>query len=368
MKFTCTQQNLTKGLTIVSQAVGTDTTLPVLSNVLLQTENGRLKLSATDLETGINIYVGGKVETDGSVTVPAKLLAEYVRSLPAEKITLSAKDNILNLQAGTYSAKLNGIDPEEFPLIPKIEKKEICTVEATDFLAAVNKTVFAAASDESRPELAGVYMAFADKKVTLAATDSYRLAETVVNDAKIAGEAKNTIVPAKTLTELLHILGDEVEGEVVISLSDNQMMFKYGDANLITRLVEGKFPDYQQIIPEKFMTESEFDRQELLQGVKVTGLFAEQGANDIRFEFNPSSGQTSLYAASSQVGKNTSKLKGSLKGETSQAVFNYRYLLDGLAAIKSDKIKFLTNGSTGPGVLRPINGQDYTYVVMPIKQ
>ena len=146
------------------------------------------------------------------------------------------------------------------------------------------------------------------------------------------------------------------------------MMFKYGEASLITRLVEGKFPDYKQIIPEKFETEGVFEHSDLLQGIKVTGLFSGQTSNDIRFEFNTKSGDTSLYAASSQVGKNTSKINGELKGETSQAIFNYRYLLDGLSVIKSADVKFLTNGSSGPGALRPTDNNDYTYVVMPIKQ
>ncbi|MFC1721834.1 DNA polymerase III subunit beta [Patescibacteria group bacterium] len=368
MKVVCTQENLSRALAIVSQAVGTDTTLPVLANVLLQTEEGRLKLSATDLETGISIFIGGKVESEGIVTIPAKLLAEYIRSLPPDNINLSAKDNILKLSAGTFSASLNGIDPDEFPLIPKIKNKEICTVDAKEFAEGVTRTTFAAASDESRPELAGVFLVFDEDNIQMAATDSYRLAESVIDKASRKGKKQTAIVPAKTLSELTHILGEDIEGKLVISLSDNQMMFQYGDASLVTRLVEGQFPDYKQIIPDSFQTEAIFERQELLQNIKVTGLFSREGANDIRCEFNTANKETSLYAASSQVGKNTSQVKGKLKGETSQAVFNYRYLLDGLAGMKSQEVEFSTNGSSGPGVLKPVGSKDYTYVVMPIKQ
>jgi len=369
MKVTCTQENLSRALSIVSQAVGSDTTLPVLANVLLQTEGGRLKLSATDLETGISVFIGGKVEKEGTVTVPAKLLAEYVRSLSTSNVKLETKEKTLHLKAGSHTASLNGIDPDEFPLIPKIEDKEICAVDATEFAKSVERTAFAAANDESRPELAGVFMSFSKDMIQMAATDSYRLAESIVTGAEIkSSKAQNVIVPAKTLSELTHIIGEEANGKLKISLSDNQMMFQYNDANLVTRLVEGQFPDYKAIIPDSFQTESVFARDDLLQNIKVTGLFSREGANDIRFEFNTPAGETSLYAASSQVGKNSSKVKGKIKGDTSQAVFNYRYLLDGLAGIKSEKVKFDTNGSSGPGVLRPTDSKDYTYVVMPIKQ
>ncbi len=369
MKVTCTQENLSRALSIASQAVGTDTTLPVLANVLLQTENGRLKLSATDLETGISVLIGGKVEAEGTVTVPAKLLAEYVRSLSTENVKLESKENKLHLKAGSYTASLNGIDPDEFPLIPKIKDKEICVVDAQSFATGVERTAFAAASDESRPELAGVYITLGKNSITMAATDSYRLAESVVEGVEMkASKQQSVIVPAKTLAELTHIIGEESNGKLKISLSENQMMFQYNDASLVTRLVEGQFPDYKAIIPDSFQTEAGFKRDELLQNIKVTGLFSREGANDIRFEFNLPAKETSLYAASSQVGKNSSKLKGKLKGETSQSVFNYRYLIDGLAGIKSEEVRFDTNGSSGPGVLRPSGSKEYTYVVMPIKQ
>lgn len=368
MKVICTQENLSRALGIVSQSVGTDTTLPVLANVLLQTENGRLKLAATDLETGINVLIGGKVEEEGTVTIPAKLLAEYVKSLPTGNVDMVTRKNVLKLTAGTHTASLNGIDPDEFPLIPKIEEKEICTVDAKKFSDGINRTAFAAANDESRPELAGVFMVFEEKAVLMAATDSYRLTESVVSNAIRKGKKQTAIVPAKTLSELTHILGEEADGKLKISLSENQMMFQYGNASLVTRLVEGQFPDYKQIIPDSFQTEALFKRDELLQNIKVTGLFSREGANDIKFEFNPPAKETSLYAASSQVGKNTSKISGKIKGETSQAVFNYRYLLDGLTGIKSSEVEFKTNGSSGPGIIKPADSKDYTYIVMPIKQ
>jgi DNA polymerase III subunit beta len=368
MKIICTQENLSRGLNIVSQAIGTDTTLPVLANVLLQTEDGRLKLSATDLETGISIFIGGKVEKTGTITVPAKLLAEYIKSLPAEKVELFTKDNILTLTAGSYTASLNGIDPEEFPLIPKIDDKEICTVPADLFAEGINRTAFAAANDESRPELAGVFISFEEKTINLAATDSYRLAESIVTGAVRKGKKQTAIIPAKTLLELNHIIGEQADGQLKISLSENQMMFQYGNASLITRLVEGQFPNYKEIIPDSFQTEGLFKREELLQNIKITGLFSKIGANDIKFEFNIPAKETSLYAASSQVGKNNSKIKGGIKGETTQSIFNYRYLLDGLNGIKSAEVKFNTNGSSGPGIIQPADSKNYTYVVMPIKQ
>ncbi len=368
MRIICTQENLNHGLSIVSQAVGTDATLPVLANVLIQTENGQLKLSATDIKTGITVKIRGKVEEPGSVTVPAKLLSEYVRSLPPENITLQSQDKILKISCGDFNATLNGIDPEEFPLIPKIKDKKICTVSASDFVSLISKVVFAAASDESRPELAGVFMSFVGSQLTLAATDSYRLAEGIISGAKIEGKPKNAIVPSRTFAELLHIIGQETEEKLIISLSDNEMMFEYGDSSLVTRLVEGQYPDYKQIIPDNFQTEALYDRDQLLQGIKVTGLFSREGANDIRFEFNVPAQITSLEASSSQVGKNNSKIKAKIKGETSEVIFNHRYLLDGLNCLKDEQVQFLTNSSSGPGVFKSAKKDGYTYVVMPIKQ
>lgn len=368
MKIICTQENLNKGLSIVSQAVGSDSTLPVLANVLIQTEGGQLKLSTTDIKTGITVKIRGKVEETGSVTVPAKLLSEYIRSLPAENITLHSQDKILKISCGDFNATLNGIDPEEFPLIPKIKDKEICSVDASDFIEIISKVSFAAASDESRPELAGVFMSLSGNQLTLAATDSYRLAEGIIKDVKISGKPKNAIVPAKTFSELLHIIGQDAEEKLKISLSENEMMFEYGDSSLVTRLVEGQYPDYKQIIPDNFQTEALYDREQFLQGIKVTGLFAKAGANDLRFEFNVPAQTTSLEASSSQVGKNLSKIKAKIKGETSEVIFNYRYLLDGLNSLKTEQVVFLTNSSSGPGILRSSKADGYTYVVMPIKQ
>lgn len=368
MKIICTQENLNNGLAIVSQAVGNDATLPVLANVLIQTESGQLKLSTTDIKTGITVKIRGKVEEEGSVTVPAKLLSEYIRSLPSENITLLSQEKVLKISCGDFKATLNGIDPEEFPLIPKIKDKEICTVEANDFVDIISKVSFAAASDESRPELAGVFMSLSENQLTLAATDSYRLAEGIIKGVKINGKPKSAIVPARTFSELLHIIGQAAEEKLKISLSDNEMMFEYGDSCLVTRLVEGQYPDYKQIIPDNFQTEAVYDREQLLQGIKVTGLFARQGANDIRFEFNIPAQTTSLEASSSQIGKNISKIKAKIKGETSEVIFNYRYLLDGLNCLKTDQVFFMTNSSSGPGIFKSAKQEGYTYVVMPIKQ
>lgn len=368
MRIICTQENLNHGLSIVSQAVGTDATLPVLANVLIQTENGQLKLSGTDIKTGITVKIRGKVEEAGSVTVPAKLLAEYVRSLPQENINLHSQDKILKISCGDFNASLNGIDPDEFPLIPKIKNKQICSVNASDLVQMISKVVFAAASDESRPELAGIFLSFTDNQLVLAATDSYRLAEGIIGGAKIEGKPQKAIVPARTFTELLHIIGQDTEEKITISLSENEMMFEYGDSSLVTRLVEGQYPDYKQIIPDSFQTQACYDRDQLLQSIKVTGLFAREGANDIRFEFNVPAQTTSLEASSSQVGKNTSKVKAKIKGETSDVIFNYRYLLDGLNCIKDEQVQFLTNSSSGPGVFKSSKKDGYTYVVMPIKQ
>lgn len=370
MKATCTQENLQKGLSIVSHTVGADSTLPVLSNVLIESKAGRLRLAGTDLETGTNTFVRGKVDKEGAITIPARLFSEYISSLPKKNIDIELKEKVLSLKCGRFKASINGIDSEEFPLIPRIKEAPIASVNVVKFREFLQKVAFAAATDESRPELAGVNFEFnmEGNKVIAVSTDSYRLSENILTGIKVTKSKKNVIVPAKTALELVRVISSEIEGSIDISVSENQIMFHFKDLDMVSRLIEGQYPDYKQIIPDNFQTKIIFAREDLVNSIKTISLFSRDGSQDIKFEFNSAKNETLLYASTSQVGKNSSKLEAKIEGETAEVIFNSKYVLDGLANIDSKNVIFESNGSNGPAVLREEKNKNYTYIIMPIKQ
>lgn len=367
MLITCTQDNLAKGLSIVSRSVGKDASLPILSNILLETIDGRLKLSTTDLEMGVTVWVGGKVEKEGKITIPARILSEYVLNLPPQKITLTLKGSDLKLESGNFHAEIKGVSAEEFPLIPKIDSEPLCKIDTADMRVALTQTIFAAANDESRPEIAGVFINIDGDKLRIAATDSYRLAEKIIGLKQEVKERKQAIIPSKTLSELARIIGEE-DGEISISFSENQVKFTLGGIEVISRLVEGQYPDYLQIIPKEFTSVSEIEAKELADALKATSLFSKAEAADVQFTVNKKNSQLEVSAESGQVGKNITEIPIKTEGKDDTVVLNYRYVLDGLSAVGEPNVNFSTNGDTGPGAITPIKNKGYVYIIMPIKQ
>lgn len=367
MKLSCLQENLNKGLAIVSHITSKNVNLPILNNVLLKAEKGTLNLSATNLEIGIVARVRGKIEEGGAFTVQAKLLADYINLLPNEKIDLVLKDRVLKAECRNSQTKINGISAEEFPLIPQVEKKNPYIVEIKDFKEALAQVVFATAQDESRPEISGVLFSFKKNELRVVATDSYRLAEKIIKLEKSANQDKEIIVPTRTLQELLRILGEEV-GELEIYLAENQILFSYDEVDLVSRIIEGQYPDYQQIIPREFQTQIIANTKELVKVIKTASLFCQAGINDVNLEFSPSQKQLRVSTVNTQLGESTSKLDIGISGQENKIVFNYRYLLDGLLNIRSEEVILEMTDSGNPGVLKPKDKKDYLYIIMPIKQ
>lgn len=368
MKLSLTQENLAKALNVVGRIVSTRSSLPVLSNVLLSTDANRLKLSATNLEIGINYWVGSKVDEEGSLTVPARLFAEYVSSLPAGKIELSSEDMILSVTSPHYSSNINGISAEEFPLIPEIKSNPVLSLPAVTFRDALQQVVPAASLDEARPVLAGVYMFIDGGSLMLVATDSYRLAEKSLKLSKKASSTKlDVIVPARTMQELGRILND-TESEVNIYVNENQVMFEVDSIELTSRLIEGQYPNYKQIIPSSAETEFEIDLDEFVRVTKVASLFARESAGSVRLEIKEE-GKISIVAAASQVGENNSSAEAEVRGEDNEVSLNSRYLLDALGAVKAQKVNFAVSGKLNPCVLRPAEGKDddYIHIIMPLR-
>ncbi|MDO8667988.1 MAG: DNA polymerase III subunit beta [bacterium] len=375
MKIFSLQENLKQGLALVSHVAGKNVNLPILNNVLVRAEEGKIRLIATNLEIGIISTVRGKIETEGSFTVNAKIISDCVGLLANKKIELSQKENDLLVSCENYQAKVKGQSAEEFPLIPEVDKKNYFSADANAVKNAISQVIFATPSSETRLELSGVLFIFSGNSLIVAATDSYRLAEKKIQIKSNNEEEKKIIVPAKTLQELLRVLSvnldaevDENNKEIKFYISDNQILFTYGSTELVSRLIEGQYPDYQQIIPTTSKTKVIIDRQELIRAVKMASLFSKAGINDVNLDFPLGKNQVVVSSVSGQTGENINNLEAKVTGDENSIVVNYRYLLEGLSNIEKETVKIeLIDGNT-PCLLRPEQDDSYLYIIMPIKQ
>ncbi len=366
MHIICLQENLKQALNITEKIIGRNLTLPILNNLLLTVEGSRLKISSTNLEIGINSWVNGKVQDKGSITIPARLLADFVNNLPNEKVELKTKGNQLDVKCKKFKASLKGLPADDFPIIPKIKDKPLLKTKGIVLKNGFSQVVEMASLSESRPEISGIFMKFDKDKIKLAATDSFRLAEKdlEINGSK-APKTQSIIIPQRTIQEINRILGEE-DTEVEVILSGNQILFDLGYAQVISRLIEGQYPDYQQIIPGSFQTQVTVDRSELISNIKVASLFSGK-INDIRMTINPKKSFIEVLAKDADIGENKSKIEAEITGKEVEVIFNYKYLLDGLNNIFSDKVILGLNDESKPVVARPVGDTLYTYVIMPIK-
>lgn len=382
MRFSCTQENLDQGLDVVSHVAGKNVNLPILGNVLVKADDKALHFMSTNLEIAITCAVRGKVEQPGEFTVPSKLFADYVSLLPKERVDVVLEGNAFAVSCGSYQTKLNGIPASEFPLIPTIESKDKFSIPASDFRQAVAQVLFAVAPNESRPEISGVLFKFvpgADGiELILAATDSYRLAEKTVKAASGTSikETVYVIVPSRTVGEVVRILGVFKDGidspaNIDIQLGENQILFSYDNTELVSRTIEGKYPDYRQLIPDKFETETIIRKDELARAVKTSSLFSRSGLNDVHIKFTPPSG-VALSAVNGQTGEHAVTLDAKITGKENSVTVNFRYFLDGVNNIESDEVSIQMIDTMSPCIIRPMSdGQvlkDYLYIVMPIRQ
>jgi DNA polymerase III subunit beta len=368
MKLSLTQENLSRALSSVGRVVSTRASLPVLSNVLLTTDGNRLRLSATNLEIGINYWIGSKVEQQGSVTVPARLVSEFVSSLPKGTVELQAREAVLTVKAPHFESKINGIAAEEFPEIPTVTSDPVLTLEAGILREALGQVVVAASADEARPVLAGVYLYTEDNVLYLVATDSYRLAEKQIELTSEVAEPLKVIVPARTMQELMRLLGDDVE-TVEVYMDENQVMFRLGDVELVSRLIEGQFPRYRDILPDQAQTSFEIDVAEFTRITKIASLFARESAGSVKLEVR-AEGEVSLMSNDSEVGGNKSTAECDVAGEDAEISLNGRYLTDALSVMKSERVTFATSGKLSACVLSPAGEgatDDYLHIVMPLR-
>lgn len=364
MKLDCTQVNLQKGLGLVGRMVGTRATLPVLANVLLRTEKGRLRLSATDLEIGVSTYVGAKVDKEGDITLPARLLSEFVTTNPDDMVTIETEGADAHLSSQHYKATIKGIEASEFPTIPDIAPDFEAEVLIADFKTAIAQTVFAAALDETRPVLAGVLIKIDGDEFKMVATDSFRLAEKTLKLDKKVDKKTQVVVPARTMIELMRLLED-ASGNVRLRVGENQVAFSSGDLYLVSRIIEGAFPDYEQIIPQTIPVHTTVSRGELINAMKMSTLFARDAANNIKVKI--SAKEIEILATSPQLGENVSKVKAETKGEGLEIAFNAKYLLDALMVMGAEKIDVGFVGKLNPCVLKNPTDNSFLCIVMPLR-
>lgn len=402
MRVSCLQENLAKGLSIVGRAVSTRSTLPVLGNILIEARDNQLRLAATNLEIGVNCWIGAKVEDEGAITVPARLLGDFVGNLPPERVDmeLSVRTQTLHLRCAKFEANMKGIDAADFPIIPTIgtggEMENAAAMlegarielETPGLRKMVDQVIFAASTDESRPTLTGVEVNFRNERITMAATDGYRLS---LRSAPVKGslppEPLTVIVPAKSLGEFARISADADESravQVIVTQARNQILFQIWGKNLeskggsfhrvelASQLIDARFPDYRAIIPKSHTTRTVVDTASLLKAVRVAFLFARDNANIIRVRIDPANGsgngQVSLTATSAEMGNSVNEIDAMVEGNDLEIAFNARYLIDVLSQIDQPQVVLETTQATRPGTIRPVGmGEDeFLHVVMPM--
>ena len=365
MKFSCTQENLNSGIQLVSRVAARGVGLPILSNILLRATQGGLELIATNLEVAVVTTIRGKVEGEGLVTIQGRLLAETIGLLPKDRVDLEVEGTNLTIRCGKSRSVIRGVAADDFPVIPEVQKGTKVSLPAAGFAQALESVLFSINPDEGRPEISGVYVGSKNDKLVLVGTDSYRLAEYT---SKLNGEGfEGFILPLRAAQEVARVVGSEPEATLELLVADNQALWQLGDTKVVSRLIAGQYPDYEQIIPKSFTTTAKVSKADLTQAVRAASLFVRSGINDVRLKLSEA-GAVQVSSANSQLGENLNEVGAKVEGQDNEIVFNYRYLLDGLSAIHEDSVELSVVGPNNPGLLKPSGGQNYLYIIMPIRQ
>ncbi len=369
MKATVLQENLAKALSVVSRAVATKPAVAVLANILLKEEGGGLQLSATNLEIGVRLGLPAKIEKEFAITIPAKLLTEFVSGMPKGQIEMEIKEGKLSISGKGFKAEMPGIEASEFPVIPLVSGQETISISKEALSHSLAGTVFAAGTDDSRPVLTGVLVETQEKGLVIVATDGYRLSKADLLGSKVRGkmDTAKILVPARAVSEILRMTGESDEDEIKIWLSKeaNQVIFKVGEVELVSRLIEGNFPDYEKIIPGEGKTKFWVDKEEFTRAVKLAAIFARESANVVKFKVTD--GKLLVSANSPQIGGDEGEVEIKKEGEDAETAFNYRYLSEFLGNVKGDTIVFESSGPLSPGVFREEGNSTYLHIIMPVR-
>ena len=373
MKLSCLQENLNRGLGVVGRAVATRTTLPITNNVLLATDQSRLKLVATNLEMAISCWIGAKVEEEGTITVPARLLTEFINSLPNDRvdINLSSRTKTLELKCARFEARISGVDAKDFPPIPPVDEGITTKIEADVLRQGIAHVIFAAATEESRPVLTGVNAQFDGDLLTLAAADGFRLAIYKLPLAVPVSQKTEVIIPARTLAELNRLMVDEEEAvEITVNPKKSQALFRLKNIELVSQLVQGTFPQYSQLIPQSYTTRAVASVAEFLRATKTASIFARDGSGIVRLviavgsELTP--GKITVSARSEEIGDDVGEIDAIVEGEEAKIAFNGKYLTDVISVLHEAQVALETTNPSSPGVVRPVGADNYIHVIMPM--
>lgn len=374
MKLSCLQENLARGLSIVGRAVSTRSTLPVLANVLLETDNGRLKLSATNLEIVVTCWIGAKVEEDGAITIPHRTFNDLISTLPQEPVhlDLNVPNQTLHVTCARTNANVKGLDAQEFPLIPQPDQENRIRVETDVFKKTISQVAMAAAIDDSRPTLTGVSTSFEGSQMMMVATDGFRLS---LKSASIPGYVEkpfSVIIPAKALMELGRIASDESDA-IYISLPEgrNQIIFDMDNIVLVSQLIDGNFPDYTPIIPNRKNTRTVMGTAEFRKACRTAEIFARESSHTARVKIEPgedefSAGKATVAATSAETGDNVAQIDATVDGNEIEIAFNVKYMTDVLNVIDTPQVALETTGPMDPGVIKPVGDTDFIHIIMPM--
>jgi len=381
MKLTCTQENFKKAIYSTERVVGKQITLPILENILLQTDHGMLKISATNLEIGVFLKIGAKIEKEGTITVPARLLSSFVNNLPAESaVSLEVIDQTLHIESGGSTAQIKGLLAQDFPIIPEMEGEFLFSLSAQEVREAIPRLSICVSLDSSRSELAGLNMVLQKKEVHIAATDSFRLAEAIITLKKENEQAydiftektASIIVPFNVFSEVFRVIGNDTQ-EINVGIEESQIFFQVDNVRIVSRLINGRYPEYQQIIPKEFSTKVFLEKDAALRAVKISGIFTNNKTGEVKFTVDAKNNTVTVESKAEEVGENKTVLKAEVEGPSQEAVFNPRYMADGIQAISTPRLVLLMNSGASAAVLRMVQGEKkeevptYTYIIMPIK-
>lgn len=365
MKVTASQKLLNKGLGVVSRSISLKATLPVLNNVMISTDKGRLRLSSTNLESGVHYWIGAKIEAEGSTTVPARVLTDFVSSLDEnDSISLELEEDLLKVTSSSNRAQLATIGASEFPKVPVLEDAPSLEINLKEFAKAVNQVSFASSVDEGRPVLTGVLIKVGKGETELVATDGYRLAKKKIKTTS-TGEIE-TIIPARTLQEVARVCSDSEEEFLGITPMQNQLLFSLGQVQVVSRVIDGTFPNYEQIIPKETVTKFSMPKAKFSQALKVASIFAKDLGNVVRLEVNDS-GEVTLTANTAQVGEGLSRTEAEVQGSTLKTAFNAKYLSEALNVIEGDKVFFESAGAVNPTIIKGEIEGDFFSLIMPVR-
>jgi DNA polymerase-3 subunit beta len=365
MELTLTQENFARALSAVGRVASTKTQLPILSNILLRTDGNRLLVAATNLEIATTQYIGAKIAKPGAITVPARLISEFVSSLPKSSIELKVVGENIHITSGKYHSIINGVIADDFPELPTINEESSVSysINTEEFKQAVSQTIITASSDSTRPVLTGVYWHAHDGWIYLAATDGYRLSERRLVETKSEVSA---IIPTQTLQEVLRTIVDDVD-TIDILFDESQVRFRINEAEVISRLIDGNFPDYRQLIPAQSDITAVMNKAEFTRVTKIAGLFARESGGSVTVTVDSDAKTVSLHSIASELGENTSELDADITGE-GDVTLNSRYLTEALGVLDADEISFSFSGKLSPIIIKSTKKDtNYYHVIMPLK-